>query len=369
MRKLALLLALAGLVYAGEGHKHEEEGHGHEEGHKEEIHMTQDHMRELGIKLYTVKKEPSGKALKIPAEVVENPLLNYSIYSPVEGIVRKLYVKEGDYVKGGTPLAEVYSPDLANLIGEVQMAKVRMESAKKVFERDKELYSQKVIQYTRFYNSMVEYERSKGEYEALLGKLRSYGEVKGYNLLIRSPGSGYIVSQRVALGDSVGLDSLLFKVHSHDVLWVYGWAEESSAREVKHGIRGSVITAEGGLPCSIDYVGHEVDRKTRRVKVRCVAKNRDHILKPGMFVSLHVRTKGKPAILVPKSAVQEIEEEKVVFVRTDDGFEPREIKVLRELDGYYVVLEGLKEGEKVAVSGTVFLKTKLTGVEEGGHAH
>ena len=367
MRKFVLLLALAGLVYAGEEHKHEEKGdHGHG---KEEIHMTQAHIEELGIKLYTLKKEPSGKIIKMPAEVEENPLLNYSIFSPVEGIVRKLYVKEGDRVKKGSPLAEIYSPELANLIGDVQMAKVNMESARKVFERDRELYSQKVIPYTRFYNSMVEYERAKGEYEALLGKLNSYGEVKGYNLIIRSPGDGYVVSQEVALGDSVGLDSLLFKVHSHEVLWVYGWADERSALELMEGTKAEVESSEGNLPCLIDYIGHEVDRKTRRVKVRCVVKNRKHLLKPGMFVNLIVRTGGRPAILVPKSAVQEIEGEKVVFVRTEDGFEPREIKVLKELDGYYVVLKGLKEGEKVAVSGTVFLKTKLVGVEEGGHAH
>ena len=360
MRKFVLLIAVVGLAYAGEAHEHGVEG---------EIHMTEAQMKELGIELYTLKKERSGRVLKIPAEVEENPLLNYSVYSPVEGIIRKLYVKEGDYVKKGSPVAEIYSPELADLIGEVQMAKVRMESARKVFERDKELYSQKVIPYTRFYNSMVEYERAKGEYETLSEKLRSYGEVKGYNLLLRSPGSGYVVSQEVALGDSVGLDSLLFEIHSHEILWVYGWADEKSAKEIREGMGAQVVSSENSLPCRIDYIGHEVDRKTRRVKVRCVAKNRGHRLKPGMFVSLVVKTGGKPAILVPKNAVQEIEGEKIVFVRTEEGFEPREIEVLRELDGFYVVSKGLKEGERVAISGTVFLKTKLVGVEEGGHAH
>ena len=368
MKKLILLMTITGLTFAGGDHEHsKEKDHKHRE--KEEIHISESQIRELGIKVYTVRREPSGKLLKMPAEVEENPLLNYSVYSPVEGIVRRLYVKEGDYVKKGYPLAEIYSPELADLIGEVQMAKVRMESAKKVFERDRELYSQKVIPYTRFYNSMVEYERAKGEYEALSEKLKSYGEVKGYNLLLRAPGSGYVVSQKVALGDSVGLDSLLFKIHSHEVLWVYGWANEKSVLDLREGTRAQVISPENGLPCKIDYIGHEVDRKTRRVKVRCIAKNREHLLKPGMFVSLIVKTGGRPAILVPKSAVQEIEGEKIVFVRTEDGFEPRKISVLKELDGYYVVSEGLKEGEKVAVSGTVFLKTKLVGVEEGGHAH
>ncbi len=363
MRKAILLfIATASLIFAGE--KHEHEGL-----HLEEIPMTQSQMEELGIKLYTVKKEPTGRAIKIPAEVHENPQLSYTVVSPVEGIVRKLYVKEGDFVRKGSVLAEIYSPELADLIGQREMAKVRMESARKVFERDSRLYKEGVIQYSRYFTSLTEYERAKGEYEALTKRIKSYGKVNGYHLVLTSPGRGYIVEQNVVLGDSVGTDRELFKIHSHEVLWIYGWADEKSARELKEGMKASVITAEGGLSCSIDYIGHEVDRKTRRVKVRCIAKNRDHLLKPGMFVSLLVRTKGKKAILIPKTAVQDIEGKKVVFVRTEDGFEPKEIHILRELDGYYVIHEGLKEGDRVAVSGTVFLKTKLTGVEEGGHAH
>ncbi|AAC06725.1 CzcB/NccB family metal efflux transporter periplasmic adaptor subunit [Aquifex aeolicus] len=342
---------------------------GEEHGHEEEIHLTDKQIKLLGIKLYEVKREPVGKIVKMPAEVEENPLLNYVVYSPVEGIVRKLYKKEGDLVKKGEPLAEVYSPELANLIGEVRTAKVRMESARKLYERYKKLYEQKVIKYTLFYNAMVEYERAKGEYEALLSKLKSFGEVKGYNLVLRSPGKGYVVKQNVVLGESVGLDNFLFKIHSHEVVWVYGWADEKSAKDIKEGMKGTALSHEDRLPCRVDYIGHEVDRKTRRVKVRCVAQNKNHVLKPGMFVELLVKTQGEPAILIPKNAVQEIEGKKVVFVRTEEGFEARPVTILKELNGYYVVLEGLKEGERIAVTGTVFLKTKLVGVEEGGHAH
>ncbi len=365
MRRLLVAgLLLCSLSFAGEGHEHE-----HKKEHEEEIHMTEDHIKQLGIKLYTVRKQPAGRLIKIPAEVEENPLLSYEIYSPVEGIIRKLYVKEGDFVKKGQVLAEIYSPELADLIGEVQMAKVRMESAKKVYERDKALYSQKVIPYTRYFTSMVEYERAKGEYTALSERLKSYGEIRNYNLLIRSPGTGYVVEQNVVLGDSVGLDRRLFSVHHHEIMWVYGWADERSAREIREGIRAMVLANGEEIPCKVDYIGHEVDIKTRRVKIRCVAKNRKHLLKPGMFVSLMIRTGGRKALMIPKRAIQEIEGKPVVFVRTDEGFEPRTVHISKELNGYVVIEEGLKEGEKVAISGTVFLKTKLVGVEEGGHAH
>ncbi len=370
MRIVLPLLMSFLLVYGGGEHGHEHE-HEHEHGEVplEEIHLTEEQIKDLGIELYTVRKEPAGRLINIPAEVKENPLLSYAVFSPVEGIIRKLYVKEGDWVEKGTPVAEIYSPELADLVGELEMARVRMETAKKIYERDKELYAQRVIQYTRFYTSMVNYERAEGEFKALRERLKSYGDVKGYHLILRSPGEGYVVSQNVVLGESVGPDRELFRIHFHKVLWVYGWADERSAREIKEGMRAEVTLSDSLLPCRIDFIGHEVDEKTRRVKIRCVAHNRKHLLKPGMFVTLKVRTGKEKAILVPKTAVQDIEGKKILFVWKEDHFEPRELHILREVNGYYVVEEGVSEGERVAVSGTVFLKTKLVGVEEAGHAH
>jgi len=148
MRMVLPLLISFLLAYGGGEHGHE---HEHGEVPLEEIHLTEEQVRDLGIELYTVRKEPAGRIISMPAEVKENPLLSYAVFSPVEGIVRKLYVKEGDWVEKGTPVAEIYSPQLADLIGELKMAQVKMETAKKIYERDRELYAQRVIQYTRFW--------------------------------------------------------------------------------------------------------------------------------------------------------------------------------------------------------------------------
>ncbi len=361
---ISILLAVSYQARADRYTAEKKEEHG-----RGEIHLKESAIKELGIRVEVVKKRRSGRLLKIPAEVVENPLLSFAVYSPVEGIVRRLHVKEGDRVRKGQKIAEIYSPELADLIGEIEMARVRAETARKIYERDKELYEQKVIQYTRFYTSQMEYERAKGEVKALTGRLRSFGEVQGYHLILRSPADGYVVSQNVVEGESVGLDRKLFDIHSHEVLWIYGWADEVTTKELSIGTVASVKTSNHSVRCRIDYIGHEVDRKMRRVKVRCVARNPGHILKPGMFVTINLLTGKDKKILIPKSAIQEIEGRNIAFVRTEEGFEPREIHVSRELDGFVVVEEGLREGERIAVSGTVFLKTKLVGVEEGGHAH
>ena len=62
---------------------------------------------------------------------------------------------------------------------------------------------------------------------------------------------------------------------------------------------------------------------------------------------------------VPKAAVQTITGEKVVFVRTSDGFEKREIELGRSNDDSYEIVSGLKPGEEIAIANTFLLKAEL----------
>ncbi len=336
--------------------------------YSKEIRLSEEQMKLLGIKIQTVRQKPAEKVLRLPAQVSENPKTVYKVHSPVNGIVEKVYKFEGDYVKKGEVLLEIFSPEIVNLLGEIEQTKTNLDAAKKVYEKYKELYKQRIIRYTKFYESQVEYERLKGIYEALVKKLRSYGEIKGKNLLIKSPGEGYITLQRVVVGESVELGKPLYEIHLHRILWVYGWASEGDLEYVRNAKRIEVLKDNVSIPCKLEYVDHKVDPETRKVKVRCSLRNKGHHLLPNMFVEMKVYTGESLGIVIPKKAVKEIEGENIVFVYKDGKFIPREVAVIRDL-GSEVLVEGLREGEKIAVEGVNFLKVKLVGLEEGGHAH
>ena len=73
-------------------------------------------------------------------------------------------------------------------------------------------------------------------------------------------------------------------------------------------------------------------------------------------------------VLVPRAAVQEIGGESVVFVRTPEGFEKREVVLGRgDQDGVEVVF-GLDPGERYAAANTFVLKAEL-GKSEAEHSH
>ncbi|PSJ19074.1 efflux transporter periplasmic adaptor subunit, partial [Halomonas sp. ND22Bw] len=77
-----------------------------------------------------------------------------------------------------------------------------------------------------------------------------------------------------------------------------------------------------------------------------VLPNKDLAWRPGTFVTAEVEVgQDEVEVRVPKSAVQTITGEKVVFVRTSDGFEKREIELGRSNDDSYEIVSGLKPGE------------------------
>ena len=70
----------------------------------------------------------------------------------------------------------------------------------------------------------------------------------------------------------------------------------------------------------------------------------------------------------PRDAVQELEGEKVVFVRTPEGFEKREVAFGREDAVGYEAIFGLDAGTEIAVGGAFALKAEL-GKSEADHSH
>ena len=63
--------------------------------------------------------------------------------------------------------------------------------------------------------------------------------------------------------------------------------------------------------------------------------------------------------MVPNSAIQTIEGDKVVFVRTSDGFEKRAVIVARSDDRFAEIVTGLQPGEVIAATNTFPLKAEL----------
>jgi len=100
-------------------------------------------------------------------------------------------------------------------------------------------------------------------------------------------------------------------------------------------------------------VNRQVDQQTATIQVQAVFPNPDGILRPGLYAKVRaptVTTRG--ALLVPQRAVQETQGVyQVAIVGSDDKVALRTVKVGEQVDGLWIIAEGLKPGERVVTQG------------------
>ena len=120
------------------------------------------------------------------------------------------------------------------------------------------------------------------------------------------------------------------------------------------------------------YVSPQVDEHTQAIKVRVDIDNPDHLLRLGMFVSGElIYASGKKVLAVPLTAVQQLNEEDVVFMAEEgNNLKLREVVLGRTVNDYVEIKEGLSEGEFVVTQGSFYLKSEQAKEAFGdGHNH
>ena len=111
----------------------------------------------------------------------------------------------------------------------------------------------------------------------------------------------------------------------------------------------------------VTNLGQEFDPNTRVMQVRIDLPNPNNRLRPEMLANAEFPTgEGKPVLLVPSDAVQQVNGVDVVFVRTAaDKFVARPVHAGEAADGQIPILDGINAGDPIAVRGSFILKSQL----------
>jgi len=110
----------------------------------------------------------------------------------------------------------------------------------------------------------------------------------------------------------------------------------------------------------IVFISPLLDKETRSARVMAEIGNSEGKWRPGSFVTAAIAIEEQPvSLIVPTSAIQTIDSEKVVFVRKPEGFERRQVVLGRSDERLAEVVTGLQPGDIVAVTNTFSLKAEL----------
>lgn len=345
----------------------------------------------IGLTVVAAEERPFAAMIQTTGVVMANETRVAHIRPLAPGRVEQVHVRTGDRVTAGEALVTYDNIEMGQLAGEYRAAAAAVERAlaetdvaRRALERAGRLVESGGL-------SRAEYERREAEHKRAVAavsterasmanveqKLRRFGvssaelskltsaEGSGSSRgVLRAAFAGVVTATNVAPGESVDTERELLTITDLSNVWVLGDLYQKDLGAVRRG-QEALISVESypgeTFAGRISYISDVLDAASRTAKVRAEVPNRDGRLKLQMFVSMQVPTgESRPTIVIPSSALQEIDEQPVVFVQTDeDTFEKRVVSIGPAQRDSVPVHGGLKAGERVVTTGAFMLKSKL----------
>jgi cobalt-zinc-cadmium efflux system membrane fusion protein len=296
------------------------------------------------------------------------------------GRVQEIRVRVGDRVRTGEVLATFDNIEAGELLAEYQGAvtelqrlKLQQASARRIAERNEELSGLGAIAKKNAELSQVE-AQSAGEsvqvqesvVAGLASRLRRFGvaqaNVSNPSTIIRAPFAGVVIKAQTAPGDVFDADRELFSIADLSRVWVQAEVYERDLGRIQVN-QPTIITVDTypgeKFRGQVTYIGDILDPQTRTARVRCEVANPDIRLKLDMFAAIELPTHfSRRAMVVPASAIQQINGTDVVFIRqSQTRFETRPVKTGKTLEELTEIESGLKEGEEIVKTGSFHLKS------------
>ena len=353
----------------------------------------------IGLKVQTVERRPFADVIQATGVVTPNETRVAHVRLLARGRVEHVYVRVGDRVQAGQALLAYDNVEVGELVGDylaaaaaVERAAADAEVAKRALERAAKLVDIGGL-------SRGEYERREAEHKRALAevatarasmtnierRLRRFGlsvddltrlrassgdAASWSRTIVRAPFAGAVTAADVAPGEAVDMERELLTVVDLSTVWVVGDLYQRDIASVRRGQEAQITTESypgETFIGRITYVSDVLDPSTRTAKVRCEVPNRDGRLKLQMFVTMDIpTTAARDTLVVPTAAVQQIDDDTVVFVQTgEETFEKRVVEAGAGTGGWVPVLAGLKAGERVVTEGGFMLKSKLKAASIG----
>lgn len=376
-----------------EGHD-DHESHNEHEGHDEHdeqrennlIQLSQAELEEFDIKLNTAGPGKIQIQVNLPGEIITNPDKLVHIVPRVSGIVQDVHKKLGDPVQAGDVMAVIESRELADIKVVYLAGLQRLELAQANFAREENLWKNKISSEQDYLDTKQALAEVKIELHSAEQKLHALGFTHDYlkelpdlpdisltRFEIIAPFNGTVIDKHITLGEKLANGAIVFTVADLSSVWAYLTVYQKDLSSVQAGQQVVIRASQNGAKATgiIDYVSPIVDEATRTATARVVLNNIKGHWRPGMFVTSQVSILDVEAgVVIPRTALQTLEDQTVVFVQNSEGFKPQLVQIGHTDSLSVEILSGLTSGQRYVISNPFTLKAELgKGSLSGGHSH
>jgi membrane fusion protein, copper/silver efflux system len=312
------------------------------------VKVSLDKIQRSGIRTEKVGRRSVLRSVRAVGTVDHDESLLTVVTMRSDGFIEKLFVdKTGQHVSEGEPLFRVYSP-------QIQQAQTDLIVAMRAQGRNAGRDTDEAL------SGAIRRLKNLGVPDSRIEEIRKDGS-NPRTLDWLSPAAGDVIEKKVINGQRVMAGDELYRIADHNRVWVIAEVAETEIGALEIGTRATVtLRSDPAEPLEgeVTLIYPVLKSETRTVPVRIELANPELRLKPMMYadVVFHVGIGDTPVMAVPMSAVIDSGSRRSVLVARGEGrFEPRDVKIGRQGEGYTEVIEGLTEGEEIVTSANFLI--------------
>ena len=310
------------------------------------------------ISTFTVKEEVFNHYLELQGNVSTKNLL--VIYPEYAGILSKVYVREGQYVKKGQILAKIDDGGLSQQLAQLQIG---LDLAKTTFERQERLWRQNI-------GSEMQYLQAKSNFKVQQQMVNQI-QIQLDKTIVKAPFSGTIDDIISEQGNVVAPgQSQLMRIVNLDNMYIETNVPESNILTV---VKNKSVIVEfpvlgKTLEAKVRQAGYFINPANRTFKVEIDVPNKDKDIKPNLTAKLKINDYTNPnALLIPQSIISEnAKGEQYIYIIEDKnedniGVAKRKVITTGRTQGDVIeVLSGIENGTEIIEEGARRVKEGQT---------
>jgi Cu(I)/Ag(I) efflux system membrane fusion protein len=334
------------------------------------VSITPEARRRMGLELGTVERRTLSREIHTSARIVADETRMHHITVKVNGWVNELNASiTGQQVQEGQPLLTFYSPDLLSAQQEYVTALETAARLTPATDADTRKGATDLVDSSR--RRLELWDVSEDQ----IWRLETTHAVQKY-ITIYSPMNGVVIERNISAGHNIQAGEVLMTIADLTQVWGDADIYESDLPYVSVGMPLTL-----SLPYWPDKVFHgkvifvspTLDTQTRTLHARLEIPNPESLLRPGMNGDAALNYSLGKKLSVPAEAVMFSGKQSYAFRDAGNGrLIPTAVRVGARGDGWYEVLGGLSEGDRIVVSANFLvdsessLKAAFDNMEKSG---
>jgi len=321
------------------------------------------------VGVITTKFQQVALETELPARV--QAIRTAEVRARVNGVVLKRLFTEGSMVKQGQSLFQIdpdpYQAQLNAAQAAVGRAQANLTSTAAIVERYKPLVEANAVSKQEYTNAVAAQKQAEADVSSAKAQQR-IAKINVDYANVYAPISGRIGRALVTEGALVSATEAtqMALIQQTDAMYLNITQSASELQRLRKQAGGKGIDAAVPVTVVLDdgtvlsrkgkllFSDVTVDETSGQITLRAQIDNQDNALLPGQYVRVRLAQSELPSgILIPQQAVTRGGQngDTLMVIGADNKPTPRTVKIASQQDANWVVIDGLKEGERVMVDG------------------